>query len=165
MSSVVLWTQGTESLELNEDQPTLPGGLEKIEVNKGQWIVYNEKYYGGPSGESKIYIAPSGVQSLTEFPPASIREVPTYKSQTQAVMLYEHINFGGSAMKISGDNPNVEKSGILISSVIVSGGKWRLFREKDYRGLGHTLGEGSYATPHEMGIPNDTLKSIQKVSD
>ena len=162
MSSVVFW-KGSTNLQVNDDKSTLPDGLEEIQVNAGQWIVYNEACYGGPAGKSQVYTAPTGREELTQFPPASIREVPTHKSR--AVMLYEHVNFGGKQMKISDDDPNVQSSGIEFSSIIVSGGNWRLFEEKDFQGLGRNLAEGLYATPSEMGIPNDTLKSIRKVSD
>jgi hypothetical protein len=81
------------------------------------------------------------------------------------IVLYEHIDFGGVSTETAlswffvGDFWNDR-----ISSIVVLGGRWRLYEHWHYEGRYWDLGPGYYRWVQDSGIPNDTISSFQLVS-
>ena len=159
-SADVILHKGTETTRVSVDKPTLSSDYERIDVKRGQWIVYDHSNYTADTVVmSQVYTGPTGLVDLP-FTPRSIRQVPTYHSE--GVTLYEHGQFGGRAIGIANSTPDLQL-GNGISSVIVNGSRWRFYENKDFQDPGRNLAPGQYATPAAMGFPNDRLKSIEKL--
>ncbi|RYE37756.1 MAG: hypothetical protein EOP21_13435 [Hyphomicrobiales bacterium] len=81
------------------------------------------------------------------------------------VVLYEHIDFGGSSFQTS---LNWHFVGgwwnDRISSIIVLGGHWRFYEHWHYQGRYWDLGPGQYRWATPAGITGDTISSFQLIS-
>lgn len=81
------------------------------------------------------------------------------------VVLYEHIDFGGSSFQTS---LNWHFVGgwwnDRISSIIVLGGHWRFYEHWHYQGRYWDLGPGQYRWAQPAGISGDTISSFQLIS-
>lgn len=78
------------------------------------------------------------------------------------LMLYEHENFGGSTLQVSGPATNLTNNNFndITSSVVVRSGTWQLCGDANYRGQCITLSPGSYRSLSAMGL-NDRISSIR----
>ena len=74
--------------------------------------------------------------------------------------MYQHVDYGGWELSTYESLTPVTQG---ASSVIIGGAVWKLFKKIDYDGSHSTRDPGQYPTPNAMGLPNDTLKSIEKM--
>lgn len=84
-----------------------------------------------------------------------------------SVILYEHIDFRGNHKHIIGrDEPNFHRDGWgdRVSSIQVLVGRWEFCQHVNYGGRRAILGPGSYRWVENVGIRNDTLSSVRRVT-
>ena len=153
---MIMVTGSGAQQEFTQDQPNLQFDFEKAHVLKGQWICYQqENYNDASSGEILVVDETDGLQSLG-FIPRSIRVVKTF---TTGVTLYKHINYGGSQQDVTSSKPSID---LQVSSALMSVGTWHLFQQKDYQGPYVSKGPGRYPRAADLGIPNDSLQSMER---
>ncbi|MCA1360580.1 beta/gamma crystallin family protein [Bradyrhizobium sp. IC3069] len=90
-------------------------------------------------------------------------------------VIFEDRNFDGAAYQTFGDIrslKNVPKGmGGLgnwsdeTSSIRIMSGTWRFFEHVDFGGQSWVLGPGDYPWVPDQGIPDNSISSIQKISD
>ena len=161
MAEIRLYEEGGASITRKSDDPNIAedGVYTWAQVVKGQWVLYtNTDYNPKTQGSSQVIVEGEGKAPLS-FVPKSLRSVKTFNQE--GVTLSEHIYYGGQEQSCYSDTSTV--LGGQSSSMIVSGAVWKLYRKPNYDGSQVTRGPGQYPTPNAMGVPNDTLKSIQKV--
>ena len=155
---VVLSTASGAMQEFVSDQPNLTSAFVYAEVQIGIWIFYEEANYadaGNGDGKFMILDETQG-QMCIPFIPCSFRII---KSAYIGLTLYKHGNYGGPEKDILVSTPQVDLGG--VSSMIISKGSWKLFQNYNYRGPSVCRSPGRYQNADEMGIANDTLKSLQ----
>ncbi|MFZ2467390.1 beta/gamma crystallin-related protein [Parvibaculum sedimenti] len=82
-----------------------------------------------------------------------------------AAVLYQHERFGGGAVRIDRDVPDLGELGIndAASSISVRGGAWEICEHVHYRGRCIVV-DGDVADFREIGL-NDKVSSIRRVDD
>jgi len=155
---IVMVTAGNAEEEFTKDQPNLQFDFVKAHVLNGQWICYEQENYNDASlGQAKVQILDesNGLQSIG-FTPRSIRIVATFET---AVTLYKHENYGGAQKDIPSSTPSISFG---VSSALFSVGTWKLFQLEDYQGPHISKGPGQYPRASDLGIPNDSLRSMER---
>lgn len=81
-----------------------------------------------------------------------------------SITLYQHDNFVGSSIHLTANTPEFAALFFndTVSSVIVEGGTWRLYKDHQYLGPYIELGPGSYPSMTAYGL-NDELSSAKVV--
>ena len=159
---VVLSTAGGATQEFDSDQPNLTSDFVSANVQRGVWIFYEWGNYADAQagfGQFTILDETQGLMSIP-FIPRSVRII---KSAGLGLTLYKHINYGGPEKDILKSTPRVDLGG--VSSMIISEGSWKLFQEYNYHGPSVSRSPRRYQNPEQMGIKNDTLKSLQRDLD
>ncbi len=161
---IVLYTQtdaaGLKSVLMENDANLTSSYLSAV-VDKGQWIAYRYPDYNPSSwGSDNVQLLTQGDSGAIDFkfPPASIRKVESFGSE--GVTVYQHNDYCGKEQPLSDSAAHINVGG--ASSIIISGGRWKLFTQPEYAGPFRTLGPDNYPTPDAMGFPNDSLRSIEK---
>lgn len=163
-AKIQLFTSGGASVTRKIDDPNVSedGQFTSAKVDKGQWITYNSRNYNpstwGPDS-SQILEEGEGTEQL-KFSPASLRVVRTFASE--GVTVYKHNDYCGPKLECYSQNPSFDIGG--VSSMIISGGRWKLYIKPNFDGAAIVQGPGVYPNPQTMGIPNNTLASIEKMS-
>ena len=86
------------------------------------------------------------------------------------IILFEHKNFHGAHKHLydSENNMNAADDSFFndkVSSFVITGGVWKFFRDANFTGPGsNSLGPGRYNWVESVGIPNDSVSSIQRVA-
>lgn len=86
------------------------------------------------------------------------------------VVLFEHINFHGAHKHLYGSEPNLAAPGDSFfndktSSFVIVSGSWQFFRDINYSGpASNVFGPGRYNWVESVGIPNDSVSSVRRVS-
>lgn len=84
----------------------------------------------------------------------------------EAIVLYEHTNFGGTTFTVDGrrDVRDLKPQGFdeRASSIWVKGGHWQVCSGTEYQGHCVTLGAGRYASLRDQGL-NDAVSSVRFV--
>ena len=154
---IVLSTAGGATQEFDSDQPNLTSDFVSANVQSGVWIFYERGNYGDSgSGQFTILDETQGLMSIP-FIPRSVRII---KSAGLGLTLYKHSNYGGPEEDILVSTPQVDLGG--VSSMIISEGSWKLFQEYNYHGPSVSRSPRRYQNPEQMGMKNDTLKSLQR---
>ena len=156
---IVLSTASGATQECDSDQPNLTSDFVSANVQSGVWILYQWKNYSDAElgiGEILILDETQGLQTIP-FTPRSVRII---KSSGLGLTLYKHENYGGPEKDIVDSTPRVDLGG--ISSMIISEGSWKLFQQYDYHGPSVPRSPGKYPSQGEMGVANDTLKSLER---
>ncbi|XP_028396826.1 uncharacterized protein LOC114520705 [Dendronephthya gigantea] len=133
-------------------------GLNEAYVNQGTWIFYDSSFTG--NGGNFMVVREGDGNVELGFNCVSAREVDY---QSDAVALFEHYNFYGvtktyvnSASELEGFNSGVS------SALIFPSAKWDLYSEANFLGLSSQRGPGDYPSAEDLGLPNDTVKSIRR---
>ena len=81
----------------------------------------------------------------------------------EEIILFEHIDFGGRSITITGDTTNLHKIGWgdRASSFKILSGTWTFYEHIDYKGRNVTLGPGNYRWIGTVGFSNDALSSLK----
>ena len=146
-------TRTADDSDVRED-----GVFYSAKVEEGEWILYSNTLYNPNSqGRVQVIAAGEGKQPLN-FIPQSLRSVKIYN--LQGVTMYQHVDYGGWEVSTYESHSPVSDG---TSSLIVGGAVWKLFQKINYDGSHSIRGPGKYPTPIAMGLPNDTLKSIEKM--
>ena len=89
----------------------------------------------------------------------SARALPS--DGTTAILLFEDGNYQGRMTVLYGSHSNLPWIDFndQISSIIITGGSWRVFDHSDYQGASSTLGQGQYPTLASIG--NDRISSVR----
>lgn len=164
--AVTLWPCGTSSLGKDynfNDQAS------SIRVTGGTWLLYDDDGYSG-----NVYVVTPG-----EYPYpdrwggandrlSSLRPLPGNPGD-EMILLFQDGNYGGRMLTFTGPQPNFVDIDFndLVSSVIVLGGNWSLYKDINFTGTGWRLDATS--GPLRNGfIPsagsffdNDQVSSIQ----
>ena len=84
-----------------------------------------------------------------------VQGYPINDAVTPTMLIYEHINFKGRTLVVTGDLPNFVTIGFnaKASSAIVLIGNWNLFEHTDYKGKSIILHPGQ----------NDNLNTLEDV--
>ena len=93
-----------------------------------------------------------------------------------AVTLYEHINYGGASLTLSHDEDELSDHQLFwifsnwndkTSSIVVAGNGpddgATFYTDNDYRGDSVYLPPGDYNWVEALGIPNDSISSLDLV--
>ena len=162
-AKIVLFTEndgtGLKSV-LMKNEASLKSHYNSAVVDKGQWIAYRFPGYNpGCWGKDNVQILTQGNSGAIDFkfPPASIRKVNSFGSE--GVTVYQHNDYCGREEPLSDSAAHINVGG--ASSIIISGGRWKLFTQPEFAGPFRTLGPDNYSTPEAMGFPNDNLRSIE----
>ena len=169
MGNIILYTSNAsdKGVPINSDDPNVSvAKYESALVNDGQWIVYSATNYGprGGTTKSQVLTQAGGRQTLNFNDVRSVRRVTTF--DTEGVVVYEHPNYCGDQEAISRSVPKLKLPAVPyygVSSMIISGGTWELYKHADYEPPEKVLGMGKFANPDEMHFPGDKLKSIKKL--
>ena len=160
MATIVLYEQNGSHITRTSDDPDIleDGVYTSAKVEAGVWILYSTKYYSPTNqGEFQLIAAGEGKQPL-QLLPKSLRHVKTHN--LPGVTMYQHVNYGGWELSTYESLTPVSQG---ASSVIIGAAVWKLFKKVDYDGSHSTKGPGKYPDPAAMGLPDDTLKSIEKM--
>ena len=85
-----------------------------------------------------------------------------------SVILYTHIDFRGPHKHIiARDEPNLHRDGWgdRVSSIQILDGVWEFSQHVNYGGNKTNLGPGSYRWVEDVGIANDSLSSIKRITN
>lgn len=86
------------------------------------------------------------------------------------VVLYQHIDFRGREKHLYGSEPNLNAPNDhffndKVSSFVVVSGRWKFFRDSNYRGpASRIFGPGRYSWVEAVDIPNDSISSVRLIS-
>lgn len=160
--SVTFWTSQGLNVQRKVDDSNLgeDGTFTSAKVEKGKCITYTKINYNestwGPD-TSQVLTEGEGKVNLN-FAPKSVRFVKPFGEE--GVTLYRHNDYCGQQLTTYDSTPNIDIGG--VSSMIISGGRWKLYPKPGYDGASVTKGPGEYPNPGAMGLPNDSLQSIKK---
>ena len=92
----------------------------------------------------------------------STTNVPMQSPVVPACFLYQHINYTGNTLAVTGDIANFVPLGFndVASSLIVSRGQWTVYEHINFGGRSKVFGPGVYPNFVDMGI-NDIVSSIK----
>lgn len=160
--------------DIIEDYPIVGGPqytkarMDNTDSPKSFYVVYDKVHYGTSQGSAtKSALVPSDPSSgscetvTTNFPIVSCQG---FDVRDPSIYLFEHPQFIGNAMQYrvskrnitSSFRPNDGWNG--VSSVIVTGGTWKLYGGKNYKApLLHTLTKGVYRF-----IGEDRVESVER---
>ena len=84
---------------------------------------------------------------------------------TRAICLFQHGNYQGRMLVLYGSHSNLPAVDFNdhISSVLITGGKWRLYEHTHFIGRSVSLGPGEYPSIHGLRIGGDTVSSLKSV--
>ncbi len=82
------------------------------------------------------------------------------------VILFEHIDFRGAHKHVFKAEPNLAAGddtffNDLTSSIVILEGTWSFYTDANFIGELAVLGPGMYRWVEEVGIPNDSISSLQ----
>jgi Beta/Gamma crystallin len=86
------------------------------------------------------------------------------------IVLFEHTNFRGGHKHLFVSEPNLASPedsffNDKISSFVIVTGQWQFFRDINYTGpASRVFGPGVYNWVESIGIPNDSISSVRRVS-
>jgi len=86
------------------------------------------------------------------------------------IVLFQHANFRGAHKHLYGSEPNLAAPednffNDKISSFVIVSGTWQFFRDVNYGvPASNVFGPGRYAWVEGVGIPNDSISSVRRVS-
>ena len=105
----------------------------------------------------------SQVQSV-KVPVSDVTDVPMQDPVVPACFLYEHINYNGKTLTVTGDIKKFVPLGFndVASSLVVSKGQWLVCEHIDFGGRSKVFGPGKYPNFVGMGI-NDIASSIKLI--
>lgn len=84
------------------------------------------------------------------------------------IVLFEHANFHGAHKHLYDSETNLNATddnffNDKVSSFVVLSGRWRFFRDADFRGpASRIFGPGRYNWVEAEDIPNDSISSVQR---
>ena len=155
---IVLYTSDNSLQQFTHEEPNVTTDFAGCKVNKGMWILYEQPRYNDSvsgAGQIRILDEADGFQQL-KFTPRSIRVVRSYQV---GVTLYKHDNFGGEEQLVSQSTTSIS---LEVSSMLVSQGTWKLYQKPFFQGPYHQIPPGQYKNAGEFGIPNDSLRSMDR---
>ena len=88
----------------------------------------------------------------------------------EELVLFEHPNFRGNHKHLYGSEPNLNDPqdrsfNDKVSSFVIVAGTWQFFRDSNYSGpASNVFGPGRYNWVENIGIPNDSISSVRRVS-
>ena len=135
-------------------------------ITKGTWTVYQHINFGGKSKSFGPGIYPNfvdmGINDSVSSIKLSSAEVPMQNPVVPACFLYEHINYEGSTLTVTGDVKTFVTVGFndVASSLIVTKGTWTVYEHINFGGKSKEFGPGVYPTFVGLGI-NDMVSSIK----
>ena len=86
------------------------------------------------------------------------------------IVLFEHANFHGAHKHLYGSEGNLNAGddnffNDKVSSFVINSGAWQFFRDSNFTGpASNVLGPGRYSWVESVGIPNDSVSSVRRVS-
>ena len=86
------------------------------------------------------------------------------------LVLFEHRDFRGAHKHLYGSEPNLNHQydnffNDKISSFVIVSGTWQFFRDVNYGPpASNVFGPGRYNWVEYVGIPNDSVSSIRRVT-
>ena len=127
-----------------------------------RWLFYTDPNFLGTTHLLNVgYYASSPSWGGSANLISSARALPP--GGTRAIALFQHPNYQGRMLVLYSSDHDVPMRdfGDHVSSVIVIGGTWTLYRDPNFLGVSATLGPGDYALPDSFGIGGDTLSSVR----
>ncbi|XP_065836770.1 uncharacterized protein [Oscarella lobularis] len=167
---LVLSTAAGQTYTVSENTQDLAsiGAFTRARSQDGKWILYKDVKYNRPNDDepatNKIddfrFVDPTdgdvdfdGVRSAYLLP----------DSDEAAVFFYDNYYGGPREVVVSSKDIFDLANPDGISSMIILGGTFQLFNQPNQKGLSVTKSQGNYATPCDMGMPNDSVKSVTKL--
>jgi len=86
------------------------------------------------------------------------------------IVLFEHANYHGAHKHLFASEANLNAGddnyfNDKISSFVITSGTWQFFRDSNFVGpASNVLGPGNYNWVESVGIPNDSVSSVRRVS-
>ena len=125
------------------------------------WILYKDDDFLGTSYlyEPGDYSTLAGVSNVI----SSARALPP--SGTVAILLYQHSDFRGRQLALSNSETSLVSRDFndQISSFIITGGSWTLYRHTNFNGQSATFGPGKYTISDLGGAGgNDQVSSVRR---
>ena len=86
------------------------------------------------------------------------------------IVLFEHANFRGQHKHLYGSENNLAAQednffNDKVSSFVIVSGTWQFFRDINFTGpASNVLGPGRFSFVESVGIPNDSVSSVRRVS-
>jgi hypothetical protein len=86
------------------------------------------------------------------------------------IVLFEHVNFRGAHKHLYGSEENLAHPednffNDRISSFVIVSGTWQFFRDINFTGpASNIFGPGRFNWVEAVGIPNDSVSSVRRVS-
>lgn len=86
------------------------------------------------------------------------------------IILFEHSNFHGAHKHLYGDESNLAAAddnffNDKVSSFVITSGSWQFFRDINFSGPASVvIGPGRYNWVESVGIPNDSVSSVRKIT-
>ena len=134
---------------------------------KCRWILYHHRNFKGSARlvkSGRYSSAPKWKGEANTI--SSARALPP--QGTMAIVLFEHSNYQGRMVVLTASNdhlPSIEFDDTM-SSIIVTGGMWKIFEHPGYRGNPVTLSVGDYPNIHKSHpLKGDTISSVRMVGD
>ena len=158
---------GSKTTKLTADTPDVGGNYTKAKIKNSDprtiWILYDGTDYTSPNFEHHDGAKVVKVNDHQVDYGRTIKSARGFNAYKPGIILFEHFDYRGPTVgPLKESTPSI--TGILVSSVIVSGGVWGLFTEENYQGTqleyngDKTFGVGEYVL---TGRPNDRTKSVK----
>ena len=146
------------------------GKMDNKSSPKSFYVVYNKINYGRDDGDKTRYsLVPSDPNSdfgLMVYFDFTAKSAHGFDVRSPAIVLFEHHHFIGNANDYRSSHQDITPSFPNgATSLIITGGSWRLWGSKNYRppiiavGGEEVLSEGAYPTTGGTGV-----QSIERVS-
>ena len=152
------------------------GTYKKVNVDntsnlKSFYIVYDQKNYGEAVGQStKACLVPPAPMSGSCEPVTTSFDIASaqgFDIRAPGIILFEHPNFVGNSRQYRNSNRNITASFPAnqgwegVSSIIVTGGKWKLYAGKNMKGA--KVAEVDDTTQLYKFEGEDRVQSIERV--
>lgn len=137
--------------------------IESVQViGSCDWLLYQHSNFDGAT----YHLIPGDYKSASTWGGSdhisSARALPP--AGTEAIVLFHKSGFRGRMVVLYGSNGDLSSINFneRLSSFIITGGRWTLYRKKNYESNKGTYGTGLYSTlPRDVG--NDEISSVRKV--
>ena len=166
---ITLYNASGDTLKVTQDMADIGGGAgyTQAKVHNSDprriWIIYDRKNYGSSGTETSTDVL-RVPDKLVDFK-VPIKSVRGFNSIEVGVILFEATFFRGACRMIQPSVPNLElKPGsITVSSLIVTGGIWCLYKDVNYGGDPLTASEGNKFGPGDYNLPKGVANKAQSV--
>ena len=167
---LTLYKASGEKHEVTQDMADIGGGegYTKAKVHNSQpirriWIIYDRKNYGSSGTETSTAVLRVPDQ-LFDFK-VPIKSLRGFNNVGVGTILFEATFFRGACRMIQPSVPDldVKPGAITVSSLIVTGGIWRIYKEANYGGDPMGIGDDNRYGPGDYNLPKGVANKVQSV--